>query len=111
MVWIHGGFLQFGSGHQKGLSPSGHLAKHLNMVFVSFNYRLHVLGYLALDILYNNLLEDSRGNYGMWDQLVAMEWVRDNILYFGGDPQKVSNHVTIKFLCQRLGVKADRLLK
>ncbi|GFR28969.1 carboxylesterase [Trichonephila clavata] len=90
MVWVHGGFLQFGSGHQKGLSPDGHLAHVLNVVFVSFNYRLHVLGYLALDTLFNNLLEDSRGNYGTWDQLVVMEWVRDNILYFGGDPKKKS---------------------
>ncbi|GBL90899.1 Cholinesterase [Araneus ventricosus] len=90
MVWIHGGFLQFGSGHQKGLSPNGHLAKLLNVAFVSFNFRLHVLGYLALDTLFNNLLEDSRGNYGTWDQLVVMEWVRDNILYFGGDPKKVT---------------------
>ncbi|GIY18468.1 carboxylesterase [Caerostris extrusa] len=90
MVWIHGGFLQFGSGHQKGLSPDGHLAKKMNVVFVSFNFRLHVLGYLALDSLFNNLLEDSRGNYGTWDQLVVMEWVRDNILYFGGDPKKVT---------------------
>ncbi|KAG8189356.1 hypothetical protein JTE90_021859 [Oedothorax gibbosus] len=90
MVWIHGGFLQFGSGHQKGLSPNGHLASHLNVVFVSFNYRLHVLGYLALDSLFTNLMEDSRGNYGTWDQLVAMEWIRDNILYFGGDPKKVT---------------------
>lgn len=90
MVWIHGGFLQFGSGHQIGLSPSAHLARHLNLVFVSFNYRLHVLGYLALDMLYNSLLEDSRGNYGSWDQLIVMKWIQDNILYFGGDPQKVT---------------------
>ncbi|XP_035214010.1 neurotactin-like, partial [Stegodyphus dumicola] len=90
MVWIHGGFLQFGSGHQRGLSPNGHLAYRLNTVFVSFNFRLHVLGYLALDTLLSNFLEDSRGNYGTWDQLVAMEWIRNNIHYFGGDPTKVT---------------------
>ncbi|KFM58027.1 Neurotactin, partial [Stegodyphus mimosarum] len=90
MVWIHGGFLQFGSGHQRGLSPNGHLAYRLNTVFVSFNFRLHVLGYLALDTLLTNFLDDSRGNYGTWDQLVVMEWIRNNINYFGGDPTKVT---------------------
>lgn len=42
-------------------------------------------------------MEDSRGNYGTWDQLVAMEWIRDNILYFGGDPKKVSFRKNLNF--------------
>ncbi|RWS15414.1 acetylcholinesterase-like protein [Dinothrombium tinctorium] len=90
MVWIHGGFLQFGSGHQPGLRPSGRLTKKLNTVFVSFNYRLHALGFLALDLLANSGANSSFGNYGLWDQMIALEWVQKNIRSFGGDPKKVT---------------------
>lgn len=91
MVWIHGGFLQFGSGHDLGLRPSGELARKLNMVFVSFNYRLLSLGFLALDTLVNGGGPNgSFGNYGLWDQVVALNWVQENIKSFGGDPAKVT---------------------
>lgn len=90
MIWIHGGFLQFGSGHQPGLRPSGRLAKNLNIVFVSFNYRLHAMGFLALEQLANSGANSSFGNYGLWDQMVALEWVQANIKAFGGDPKKVT---------------------
>ncbi|XP_054721977.1 cholinesterase 1-like [Uloborus diversus] len=90
MVWVHSGFLQFGSGHEEGLRPSGGLASHLNVVFVSFNFRLHAFGYLALEALATGLEQDSRGNYGTWDQLLLMEWVQQNIHSFGGDPNKVT---------------------
>lgn len=88
LVWIHGGFLHWGSGHDPGICPSGRVAKRLNSVFVSFNYRLGPLGFMALDILSTNP-QDARGNYGLWDQIVALEWVKHNIRAFGGDPEKV----------------------
>lgn len=114
MVWMHGGFLQFGSSHQPGLSPSGKLAKKLDTVFVSFNYRLHALGFLALNPGVNleqgadyrkgsvnrsdtssgrRSLGDERlaGNFGIWDQVMALTWVQQNIRSFGGDPE----HVTV----------------
>lgn len=90
MVWIHGGFLQFGSGHDPGLRPSGELARNLNTVFVSFNYRLLSLGFLALDQLANDGPNGSFGNYGLWDQVVALNWIQENIRSFGGDPKKVT---------------------
>ncbi|XP_042899934.1 para-nitrobenzyl esterase-like isoform X2 [Parasteatoda tepidariorum] len=90
MVWIHGGFLQFGNGNQAGLSPSAKLAKKMNMVFVSMNYRLYTLGFMALELLSDNILTDSKGNYGLWDQLCALQWIKDNIRNFGGDPRKVT---------------------
>lgn len=90
MVWIHGGFLQFGSGHEPGLRPSGELARKMNTVFVSFNYRLLSLGFLALDQLANEGQNGSSGNYGLWDQVVALNWIQDNIKSFGGDPFKVT---------------------
>lgn len=88
MVWIHGGFLQFGSGHQLGLSPSGRLSKQLNTVFISFNYRLHALGFLALDLLEPD--EVTYGNYGFWDQVEVLRWVSSNVHFFGGDSNKVT---------------------
>lgn len=90
MVWIHGGFLQFGNGHQPGLRPSGKLAKKMDTVFVSFNYRLHALGFLALDQLANSGANSSFGNYGLWDMTVALAWVQQNIKAFGGDARKVT---------------------
>lgn len=84
LVWIHGGFLQLGSGHQPGLSPSGRLAKVTNAVLVSFNYRLGPLGFLALAALGNEV------NHGLWDAALALTWVRDNIRSLGGDPEKVT---------------------
>lgn len=50
LVYIHGGFLHFGSGHEAGFSPSASLAAELNAVVVSFNYRLNVFGWLALKV-------------------------------------------------------------
>ncbi|XP_064480403.1 para-nitrobenzyl esterase-like [Ornithodoros turicata] len=88
MVWIHGGFLQVGSGHQPGLSPSGKLAHKLNVVMVSFNYRLGPLGFMALSILRDD--NDTRGNFGLLDAALALDWVRNNIQAFGGDPDKVT---------------------
>ncbi|CAL1265778.1 unnamed protein product [Larinioides sclopetarius] len=89
LVWIHGGFLQWGSGHEPGICPSGRVAKRLNAVFVSFNYRLGALGFMALDIL-SQTPQDARGNYGLWDQIIALQWVQHNIRAFGGDPEKVT---------------------
>ena len=57
------------------------------MVFVSINYRLHALGFLYLDELFG--LPGS-GNAGLLDQVAALEWVRDNIAAFGGDPGRVT---------------------
>ncbi|XP_023228559.1 uncharacterized protein LOC111628933 [Centruroides sculpturatus] len=90
MVWIHGGFLQFGAGNRPGLCPSAKLAKKLNMVFVSLNYRLHSLGFMALDLLVGSILADGFGNYGLWDMIVALQWIQDNIKNFGGDPKKIT---------------------
>ena len=55
-----------------------------NVVMVSFNYRLGVLGGLYLD------REVVTGNQGMWDQVLALTWVRDNIKHFGGDKDRVT---------------------
>lgn len=89
MVWIHGGFLLFASGSWPRYSPSANLTRSTNFVYVSMNYRLNAMGFMALDILSAESSSRTSGNYGFRDQILALEWVRDNIRQFGGDPKQV----------------------
>ena len=94
MVWIHGGGLTQGSAVQlNGGQPSydGARFAELGVVLVSINYRLGPLGYLAQRDLVGEA-EDHRqsGNYGLLDQIRALEWVQENIVYFGGNPDQVT---------------------
>lgn len=88
MVWIHGGTLIWGSGHSK-MYDGQEFAKR-GVVLVSINYRLGVLGYLAHPALSKESPDDTSGNYGLLDQIQALQWVRDNIASFGGDPRNVT---------------------
>src|SRR5690606_2390815 len=54
-------------------------------VVVSINYRLSTLGFL-----YSDEVDDVKGNQGLWDQVAALEWVQENIRYFGGNPDQVT---------------------
>ena len=88
MVWIHGGAFTLGSGSQADFS--GHvLAKFGDAVIVTLNYRLGVLGFLNLNQISQGKIPAS-GNEGLLDQIAALEWVRLNILLFGGDPDNVT---------------------
>ena len=86
MVWIHGGGLTLGWGHQQGYDGT-HLASQ-GVVLVSINYRLGALGFLAHPLL--NEEAGVSGNYGLKDQIAALEWVQRNIEAFGGDPGNVT---------------------
>ncbi len=88
MVWIHGGALTRGSG-SVGAYDGGALAAK-GAVVVAINYRLGPLGYLAHPLLTAESEHGSSGNYGVLDQIAALEWVRDNIAAFGGDPDRVT---------------------
>ncbi len=88
MVWIHGGAFTIGSGAQS-LYDGAALAKRGDVVVVTINYRLGALGFLRLRELTNGRIP-STGNEGMLDQVAALEWVRDNIAAFGGDPGNVT---------------------
>jgi para-nitrobenzyl esterase len=89
MVWIHGGGFEVGTG--SGSSTNGtHLAARQNVVAVSINHRLGVLGYTDLSA-YGSEYELS-GVAGQLDLIAALEWVRDNIEAFGGDPGNVTVH-------------------
>ncbi|MYJ01857.1 MAG: carboxylesterase family protein, partial [Chloroflexi bacterium] len=88
MFWIHGGGFAGGSGATP-IYNGQHLASRGDVVVVTINYRLGALGYL-----YNQALTDgddpTSGNYGMRDQIAALEWVRDHIRAFSGDPDNVT---------------------
>ena len=85
MVWIHGGGLKTGAG--SGFDPTP-LVEGGNVIVVTINYRLGVLGFLAQSAL------DSEGhlagNYGLMDQQFALGWIQRDIAAFGGDPDRVT---------------------
>lgn len=87
MVWLHGGAFESGSGSWP-LYDGTPLASRGDAVVVTLNHRLGVLGFLSLDEIGDPQYAGS-GNAGMLDILLALEWVRDNIAAFGGDPDKV----------------------
>ena len=88
MVWIHGG--GFTSGAGSWLVYNGRtLSTRGDVVIVTVNYRLGVLGFLNLNEVTEGRIPTT-GNEGLLDQVLALEWVRDNILRFGGDPDNVT---------------------
>jgi len=88
MVWIYGG------GNTNGYSQEpeylGHAIAARGVVYVSLNYRLGALGFLAHPGLSAESANGVSGNYGILDQLAALKWVRENIAAFGGDPDNVT---------------------
>lgn len=82
MVWIHGGSFASGSGDSWVYGPD-HLVND-NVLVVTINYRLGVLGFLGTGD------GAAQGNYGMKDMVEALRWVRNNIGAFGGDPNRVT---------------------
>ncbi|KLO10861.1 carboxylesterase [Schizopora paradoxa] len=78
-IYIHGGFLQFGSPHSLG-SQAQYVAAERNEIWVNVGYRLSAFGFLACDAP-----TKIDGNFGFKDQWLALEWVRENIEAFGGD--------------------------
>ncbi len=59
------------------------------MVYVTFNYRLNAFGFMALDVPSVESPGGLTGNYGLLDQVAALQWVQNNIQTFGGNPDKV----------------------
>jgi para-nitrobenzyl esterase len=88
MVWIHGGALTRGSGSTQAYNGAAFARK--DVVLVTINYRLGVLGYMAHPELTAESPNHSSGNYGVLDQIAALKWVQKNIAAFGGDPTKVT---------------------
>jgi para-nitrobenzyl esterase len=88
MVWIHGGALTRGSGANAGYDGAALARK--GVVLVTINYRLGPLGYLAHAESTAESPHHASGNYGVLDQIAALQWVQRNIAAFGGDPACVT---------------------
>lgn len=88
MVWIYGGGFQAGSASEP--RQDGEMLAKKGVVVVSFNYRLGVFGFLSHPELTKESGKNASGNYGLLDQVAALEWVKRNIAQFGGDPRNVT---------------------
>lgn len=86
-MWIHGGAYRNGFGHENEFDGVA-WAEH-DVILVTINYRLGVLGFLAHPELTAESPNKSSGNYGILDQVQALKWIRENIEQFGGDPDNV----------------------
>ncbi|MCP4749633.1 MAG: carboxylesterase/lipase family protein [Proteobacteria bacterium] len=87
-VWIHGGHFSAGAGSQATYDGTT-LSRRGDVVVVTINYRLGPLGFLRLKEITGGRIP-STGNEGLLDQIMALEWVGDNISAFGGDPNNVT---------------------
>ncbi len=86
MVWIHGGGHRYGAGW---IYDGSNFARD-GVVLVSINYRLGPLGWFAHPALTREAGAQPTGNFGLMDQIAALEWVQRNIAAFGGDPKNVT---------------------
>lgn len=88
MVYFHGGGFSFGSSYELASHDGAQMARHHDVVQVSINHRLNVLGFLDLAEVGGSPYEESV-NVSMTDCIAALRWVQENIANFGGDPNKV----------------------
>jgi para-nitrobenzyl esterase len=88
MFYIHGGGFTFGSAYELASQDGAQMARHHDVVSVTVNHRLNILGFLDLSEFGGAAYADSV-NVGMTDLVAALRWVRENIANFGGDPDCV----------------------
>lgn len=88
VVWIYGG--GFNSGGTNVPIYDGESFARKGVVFVSINYRVNVFGFLAHPELTAESEHNASGNYGIQDQIAGLQWVKENIAAFGGDPANVT---------------------
>lgn len=88
VMWIHGGAYMTGFGFEKEMD--GEAWAKRGVILVTINYRLNVFGFLAHPALSAENKEGLSGNYGLYDQIAALQWVVNNIAQFGGDPKNIT---------------------
>jgi len=88
MVYFHGGGFSFGSSYELPSHEGAQMARHHDVVQVSVNHRLNALGFLDVSEVGGEEYADS-ANVGMSDLVASLQWVRENIANFGGDPDTV----------------------
>ena len=104
LVWIYGGGFVFGSTADPNYDCE-ELARKGGIILASVNYRVGQLGFLTLPELSAENKKHISGNYGLMDQIVALQWIKKNIARFGGDPNKVTifgesaGGISVSMLC------------
>ncbi len=88
MVWFHGGAFSSGSGHELKAYYGENLSRRRDVVVITVNHRVGILGLLNLDA--HGAKYSGSANAGILDLVASLEWVRDNIAGFGGDPANVT---------------------
>ena len=102
LVYIHGGGFTGGCGHEKHFD--GPVWPQHGIIGVTLNYRLGPMGFVCLPELESEA--GHTGNYGLYDQMMAIEWVKQNIAAFGGDPENITimgqsaGAASVQMLCQ-----------
>ena len=81
MIWVHGGRYQYGQGM---LYDGSYLSVTGDVIVVTINYRLNIFGFFSTSD------GSASGNFGLWDQRLAMQWVNENIESFGGDTNSIT---------------------
>lgn len=89
MVWIHGGFFSRGSGSLSRFDGTT-FAQTKRVLLITINYRLGAFGFLAHPALSSESALHTSGNYGLLDQVAALQWIQKNIRQFGGDPHNIT---------------------
>jgi carboxylesterase type B len=84
MVFIHGGGFSLGSSLEYGVEGITEWIVPKGVIFINFHYRLGLWGFFSTGT------DEAKGNYGLWDQSLLLNWVRDNVEHFGGDPNKIT---------------------
>lgn len=87
-VWIYGG--GFATGYSHTTAYGGEAFAKRGIIYVSFNYRINLFGFFANDLLDQEVEYHGSGNYGLMDQIAALEWIKENISAFGGDPDNIT---------------------
>ena len=88
MVWVYGGGFRAGATSEPR-QDAGNLSKK-GVLVVTLGYRLGIFGFFSHPELTKESGHNSSGNYGLMDQLAALQWVKDNIAVFGGDPDNIT---------------------
>jgi para-nitrobenzyl esterase len=110
MVWIHGGGFTGGSA-ASALYGGAPLSARGDLLVVSINYRLGLLGFAAHPGLVDEVAGGAAANWGLLDQVAALAWVRENIAAFGGDPDQVTvfgESAGAMSVCNLLGMPSTR---
>ncbi|CAG2068154.1 unnamed protein product, partial [Timema podura] len=89
LVWIYGGGYMSGTSTLR-IYDAGIIAATTDVIVASMQYRVGAFGFLYLSPYFNGDSEEAPGNMGMWDQALAIRWLKDNAVAFGGDPELIT---------------------